>query len=53
MMVLELRKVGIRASKKPVARLMSENGMAGTCGVELKKPGAPKEKPETDNAEDL
>ncbi len=52
-MVLELRKVGIRASKKRVARLMSENGMAGTCGVGLKKPDAPKEKPETDNAEDL
>jgi transposase InsO family protein len=52
-MMLELRKVGIRASKKRVARLMSGNGMVGTCGVGLKKPGTPKEKPETDDAEDL
>jgi len=52
-MVLELRKAGIRASRRRVARLMSENGMAGTCGVGPERPGAPKEKPETDNAEDL
>ena len=52
-MVLELRKRGIGTSKKRVARLMSEHGMAGTCGVGLKKPGSPKDKPETDDAEDL
>ncbi len=52
-MVLELRRAGIRASRRRVARLMSENGMAGTCGVGPERPGAPKEKPETDNAEDL
>ena len=48
-MVLELRKRGIGTSKKRVARLMSEHGMAGTCGVGLKKPGSPKDKPETDD----
>jgi putative transposase len=52
-MMLELRKAYVRASKKRVARLMSESGMAGTCGVGLKKPGAPKEKTKTDGAEDL
>ena len=47
-----LRKRGMRASKKRVARLMPENGMAGTRGVGMEKPGAPKDKPETDDAED-
>ena len=52
-MVLELRKAGIRTSRKRVARLMSECGMPGTCGVGLGKPGRPKAKPETGDAEDL
>ena len=48
-----LRKRGVRTSKKRVAGLMSEHGMAGTCGAGLKKPCAPKGKPETDDADDL
>ena len=52
-MLVELRRAGVRTSKKRVARLMSEHGMAGTCGVGLRKPGAPKGKPETDDADDL
>ena len=32
---------------------MSEHGIAGTCGAGLRKPCAPKGKPETDDAEDL
>ena len=52
-MLVELRRAGVRTSKKRVARLMSEYGMAGTCGVGLRKPGAPKGKPETDDADDL
>ena len=52
-MLVELRKAGVRTSKKRVARLMSEYGMAGTCGVGLRKPGPPKQKPETDDADDL
>lgn len=31
-MLVELRGAGVRTSKKRVARLMSEYGMAGTCG---------------------
>lgn len=52
-MMLELRKRGIRTSKKRVARLMSERGMAGTCGASLGKHAASKGRPETGDAEDL
>jgi len=52
-MTLELRKHGISCSRKRVARLMSENGMRGTCGVGLRKPGAPKDRPERDSSDDL
>ena len=52
-MLIELRKEGIRTSRKRIARLMAEYGMAGTCGVGLAKPGAPKGRPETDDADDL
>ena len=52
-MMLELRKRGIRASKKRVARLMSERGMAAACGVGPRKPAAPKGRSETGDAEDL
>lgn len=41
-MLVELRKAGIRTSRKRAARLMSEHGMTGTCGAGPKKPGATK-----------
>lgn len=52
-MMFELRKAGTFTSKKRVARLMSEHGMAGMRGVGLEKPGKPKDRPETGDAEDL
>lgn len=51
-MVLELRKAGIRTSKERGAGPMSEHGVAGTCGIGLRKPGKPEDEPETGGAED-
>ena len=54
-MHIELKSRGITTSRKRVARIMTEYGLVGTCGVGMKllKPQTKKQQSEQDSAKDL